>query len=80
MIVTGILALTINKYFWTVFTAYWLFWAGPFTPATPLQIGLALLLKKIFSKKNKKNNDNIHDDSVSESADRERLNKQDKGK
>lgn len=76
MIVTGILAITVNKYFWTVFTAYWLFWAGPFTPATPLQIGLALLLKKLFSKKH----DNINNDSVGESADRERLNKQDKGK
>ena len=52
-IVLGILAITANKAFWAPFGAYIAFWAGPFTPAMPLQLGLALLLKKIFSKGDK---------------------------
>lgn len=73
MIVLGILAITVNKAFWVPFFGYWGFWAGPFTPAMPIQFGLAMFLKKIFGKKKK--DDNFSDDSVSESADRERLNK-----
>ena len=52
-IVLGILAITANKAFWAPFGAYIAFWAGPFTPAMPLQFGLALLLKKIFKRRNK---------------------------
>ena len=40
-IVLGILAITANKAFWAPFGAYIAFWAGPFTPAMPLQLGLA---------------------------------------
>lgn len=50
VIVTAILALVINPWFWTVTSAIMLFWAGPFTPAIPLQIGLALAIKGIVTK------------------------------
>lgn len=49
-IVTGLLALMVNKWYWTVFTAICVFWAGPFTPAVPLQLALALALKKLWHK------------------------------
>ncbi len=48
-IVTGILALTISDWWWTAFSAIIIFWAGPFTPAVPLQIGLAVLIKKFIN-------------------------------
>ena len=48
-IVTGILAVTISEWWWTAFTAIIVFWAGPLTPAVPLQIGLALLIKKLIN-------------------------------
>lgn len=51
-IITGILAL-FNPYLWTITLAVILFWAGPFTPAIPLQLGLAFLLKKICTDQNK---------------------------
>lgn len=50
VIVTSILALVIDPWFCTVSSAIMLFWAGPFTPAVPLQIGLALALKGIYNK------------------------------
>ena len=52
-IVTGILAITISPNYWVAFGAICAFWAGPFTPAVPLQLGLAVLLKKIFNKREK---------------------------
>lgn len=61
-IVTGILALTINPFFWTVFGGIAVFWAGPFTPAVPLQLGLALLLKKLFSGRKQDGNNNKRKD------------------
>ena len=48
-ILTGILAISVNPWWWTVFTAIIIFWAGPFTPAIPLQIGLAMFIKKIIN-------------------------------
>ena len=48
-IITGILAVTISDWWWTAFTAIIIFWAGPFTPALPLQIALAVLIKKIIN-------------------------------
>jgi hypothetical protein len=51
-IVTGILAFQ-NPWWWTAFGAICAFWAGPFTPAIPLQLALALVLKKIFVRKRK---------------------------
>jgi hypothetical protein len=50
-IITGSLAIFVNAWWWTVFGSICLFWAGPFTPAVPLQIGLAILIKKIISRK-----------------------------
>ena len=58
-IVTGILAVSVNQWWWTVFTTIIIFWCGPFTPAIPLQIGLAMFIKKIINiftnRRNKKN-------------------------
>lgn len=50
-IVTAFLGIFYNPWYWTVFGAMCAFWAGPFTPAIPLQIGLAYLLKKVFTNK-----------------------------
>ena len=47
-IVTAILAITVSKWFWTIFTAIIVFWSGPFTPAVPLQLALALVIEKIY--------------------------------
>lgn len=52
-IVTGMLAVTVNAWWWGAFGMICAFWAGPFTPAVPLQIGLALLIKKIVERKKK---------------------------
>lgn len=48
-IVTGVLAITVNEWWWTVFTTIIIFWCGPLTPAVPLQIGLAVFIKKIIN-------------------------------
>ena len=52
-IVTGILAVTISPWYWTVFGGICAFWSGPFTPAVPLQIALAVFIKKIVERKGK---------------------------
>lgn len=57
-IVTGILALQ-NPWWWTAFGAICAFWAGPFTPAIPLQLALALVLKKIFVRKRKTDKNDV---------------------
>ena len=57
VIVTGLLAIIIDPWWWTACTAIMLFWAGPFTPAVPLQIGLALALKGISNKIRRKKNE-----------------------
>lgn len=49
-IVSALLAWIISPWWWTVFGAYVAFWAGPFTPAMPLQFGLAIGLKKLYEK------------------------------
>ena len=60
-IVVGILAVSVSAWWWTVFAGICAFWAGPVTPAVPLQLGLAVLLKKIFKRKKKmKINTNIN--------------------
>ena len=58
VIVTGLLAIIIDPWWWTACTAIILFWAGPFTPAVPLQIGLAVLIKKLSSLIKRKINKN----------------------
>ena len=50
VIITSILALVIDPWFWTATSTIMLFWAGPFTPAVPLQIGLAIAIKGIVHK------------------------------
>lgn len=52
-VVTALLALIVNPWWWSAFGAICAFWAGPFTPAVPLQIGLAVIIKKIFERKRK---------------------------
>ena len=49
-IVTAILAITVSKWFWTIFTAIIVFWSGPFTPAVPLQLALALVIETVYRK------------------------------
>lgn len=57
-IFTGIMAIIFNPWWWTPFGLICAFWAGPFTPAVPLQIGLAIGIKKLSSaiKRKIKNN------------------------
>ena len=75
VIVTGLLAIIIDPWWWTACTAIMLFWAGPFTPAVPLQIGLAVLIKKLSSaikrkiKKNKEGKENGTGRKESDDAD-----------
>lgn len=52
-IVVGVLAITVNSWYWTLFGAICAFWSAPLTPAVTLQIGLALLIKKIVERKKK---------------------------
>lgn len=53
--VPAILALVINPWWWTAVTAVIAFWAGPFTPAIALQIGLIAAVERLIIKiKNKK--------------------------
>ena len=43
----AILGAVVNSWYYTICGVYAAFWAGPFTPAIPLQIGLAYGLKKM---------------------------------
>lgn len=58
-IVTGILAITVDPWYWSAFGAIIAFWAGPFTPAVLLQLGLAGLLKKIFGRRKEVEPDDV---------------------
>lgn len=49
-IVTAILGIFVNSWYWTAFGAICAFWAGPFTPAVPLQLALAVAIKKLINK------------------------------
>ena len=64
VIVTAILAFLIDPWYWTVTSAIMLFWAGPFTPAVPLQIGLALALKGIYNKIRRKRDERRTDNGT----------------
>lgn len=64
VIVTAILALLIDPWYWTITSAIMLFWAGPFTPAVPLQIGLALALKGIYNKIRRKRDERRTDNGT----------------
>ena len=50
-IITAAFAIFINKWWWTMFTGIIIFWSGPFTPAVPLQLALAISLKQSFRRK-----------------------------
>ena len=66
-IVTGFLAITVSSWWWTAFGAIIVFWSGPFTPAIPLQLALAVALKKLWHViKNRKNKKRKKDGSVTE--------------
>ena len=47
-IVCGGFALS-SPWLWAVVSAYVAFWAGPFTPATPIQLALAVLIKQLLA-------------------------------
>lgn len=51
--VPAILAMVIDPWWWSVVGAVCAFWAGPFTPAIPLQIALIGVFIKLFNKKKK---------------------------
>ena len=77
-IVTAILAIIINPWFWTPFGLICAFWAGPFTPAVPLQIALAVAIKGIVEKvkkhrrqKDGNSNGEVGGDSETDRADRQ---------
>lgn len=53
-IVFGLLAIFVRRGYWALFSAVIAFWSGPFTPAVPLQLGLAFGLKKVFGKVKKR--------------------------
>ena len=53
-----------NAWWYGVGSAFILFWAGPFTPAVPLQIGLAIGLRKIYSKLNNKQKEKYNENSL----------------
>ena len=56
-IVLGIMAALVNPWYWTIFSSICAFWALPITPAIPLQIALAVALRKAWDKyKEKKTN------------------------
>jgi hypothetical protein len=48
-----IMAWCVSGWWWTFVTGYIIFWASPITPAVALQFGLALLLKKLFKRREK---------------------------
>ena len=60
-IITGLLAVIYSPWWWSAFSAIILFWAGPFTPAIPLQLALIVAVNKILKKiktKKKENKEN----------------------
>ena len=45
LVVCAAMAFIVSPWWWTACAAIVTFWAGPFTPAVPLQIGLALAIR-----------------------------------
>ena len=58
VIVCGILAIVVNPWWWSAASTIIIFWSAPFTPAMPLQCGLAATLKVIYNKRKKRRADN----------------------
>lgn len=52
--VPALLALIISPWWWTVVGAVIAFWAGPFTPAIVLQLGLIAAFERIWNRIRKK--------------------------
>ena len=44
--ILAILAVSVNPWFWTAFTAIVIFWSAPLTPGWAIQIALAIFIKK----------------------------------
>ena len=44
------LAVTVDPMWWAVFGAIVLFWCAPFTPGWAIQIGLALIIKRVITR------------------------------
>ena len=49
-IIVVTLAVTVDPMWWAVFGAIVLFWCAPFTPGWAIQIGLALIIKKVITR------------------------------
>ena len=58
VIVCVILAIVVNSWWWSAVSTIIIFWSAPFTPAMPLQFGLAATLKVIYNKRKKRRGDN----------------------
>ena len=70
VIVTTLLALIVNVRWWTAVGAICVFWAGPLTPAIPLQLALILFVSKLFNHKRKrKDKKQINEQSINEQGD-----------
>ena len=48
--VSAIFAFILSPWWWTVVTGVIAFWAGPFTPAIALQVGLIAAFERIWNK------------------------------
>lgn len=49
-IIVVTLAVTVDPMWWAVFGAIVLFWCAPFTPGWAIQIGLALIIKRVITR------------------------------
>lgn len=49
-IIVVTLAVTVDPMWWAVFGAIVLFWCAPLTPGWAIQIGLALIIKKVITR------------------------------
>ena len=58
VIVCVILAIVVNSWWWSAVSTIIIFWSAPFTPAMPLQFGLAATFKVIYNKRKKRRGDN----------------------
>ena len=49
-IIVVVLAVAVDPMWWAVFGAIVLFWCAPFTPGWAIQIGLALIIKRVITR------------------------------
>lgn len=50
LLITALFATLFSSWWWAAFWAIIAFWAGPFTPAIPLQLGLIVAVNKLLKK------------------------------